>query len=157
MLVLVLISKCEQIEKNDLKTSAHYGEEEKHVCSIYIYTDPYLWSHIHFLEGKKCSYIYSMYSKKKKKTREIRENSISRICCLVAHPTIPLQIFTDKNSTATYQRIERIIKKNIEEANRVFNLAEFYGKGQNIHKGIEFKLTDYFIDTDEKCGPRKRL
>ena len=70
---------------------------------------------------------------------------------------IPSQIFTDKNSTATYQRIERIIKKNIEEANRVFNLAEFYGKGQNIHKGIEFKLTDYFIDTDEKCGPRKRL
>ena len=53
MLVLVLISKCEQIEKNDLKTSAHYGEEEKHVCSIYIYTDPYLWSHIYFLEGKK--------------------------------------------------------------------------------------------------------
>ena len=92
-----------------------------------------------------------------KKTPEIRENSISRICWLLAHPTIPLQIFTDKNSTATYQRIERIIKKNIEEANRVFNLAEFYGKGQNIHKGIEFKLTDYFIDTDEKCGPRKRL
>ena len=53
MLVLVLISKCEQIEENDLKTSEHYGEEEKHVCSIYIYTDPYLWSHIYFLEGKK--------------------------------------------------------------------------------------------------------
>ena len=69
---------------------------------------------------------------------------------------IYLQFFPDKNYTATYQRIERIIKKNIEEANRVFNLAEFYGKGQNIHKGIEFKLTDYFIDTDEKCGPRKR-
>ena len=55
VLVLVLISKCEQTEENDLKTSKH-GEEKKHVCSIYIYTDPFLWRHIYFLEGKKYRY-----------------------------------------------------------------------------------------------------
>ena len=59
VLVLVLISKCEQIEENDLKTSAEHGEEKKHVCSLYIYTDPYLWRHIYFLEGKKY-YFYTI-------------------------------------------------------------------------------------------------
>ena len=58
------------------------------MCSIYIYTDPYLWSHIYFLEGKNktCENAGKFYHKKTRentgkfnlqKTREnTRENSI---------------------------------------------------------------------------------
>ena len=61
-----------------------------------------------------------------------------------------------KNSTATYQRIENMIKQSVEEANRVYNMVEFYGKGRTIHRGIKFELDDYFIDSDKQCGPRKK-
>ena len=64
--------------------------------------------------------------------------------------------FTEKNATATYQRIEHMIKNSVKEANRIYNMAEFYGKGRTIHSGIKFALSDYFIDTDEHCGPKRK-
>ena len=62
----------------------------------------------------------------------------------------------DQNATATYDRIRRIIKRSVREANRVYNTVEFYGNGRKIHKGIHFDLTDYFIDNDLNCGPAKK-
>ena len=64
--------------------------------------------------------------------------------------------FQDQNATATYDRIRRIIKRSVREANRVYNTVEFYGNGRKIHKGIHFDLTDYFIDNDLNCGPTKK-
>ena len=49
-----------------------------------------------------------------------------------------------------------MIQRSVAEANEVYNLAEFYGKGHTIHKGIKFELTDFFIDTDLNCGPSRR-
>ena len=46
-----------------------------------------------------------------------------------------------------------MIQRSVKEANRVYNMAEFYGKGRTIHKGIKFELTDYYIDTDLNCNP----
>ena len=49
-----------------------------------------------------------------------------------------------------------MIKQSVEEANKVYNMVEFYGKGRTIHRGIKFELDDYFIDSDKQCGPRKK-
>ena len=61
--------------------------------------------------------------------------------------------FIDGSSKATYNRILKMIQRSVKEANRVYNMAEFYGKGRTIHKGIKFELTDYYIDTDLNCNP----
>lgn len=84
-------------------------KDEPHVCSVYIYTDPFLWRQMYKLQ--------------------------------------------DGSSKATYNRILKMIQRSVKEANRVYNMAEFYGKGRTIHKGIKFELTDYYIDTDLNCNP----
>ena len=51
-LILLMISACEKAE-DDLKTSfsENHGKDEKHVCSLYIYSDPFLWRQVYLLEG----------------------------------------------------------------------------------------------------------
>ena len=66
---------------------------------------------------------------------------------------IYLCFFIDGSTKATYDRILRMIHRSVKEANRVYNMAEFYGKGRTIHKGIRFELTDFYIDTDLNCNP----
>ena len=64
-----------------------------------------------------------------------------------------MYIFIDGSTKATYDRILRMIQRSVKEANRIYNMAEFYGKGRTIHKGIRFELTDFYIDTDLNCNP----
>ena len=66
---------------------------------------------------------------------------------------IYLCFFIDGSTKATYDRILRMIQRSVKEANRIYNMAEFYGKGRTIHKGIRFELTDFYIDTDLNCNP----
>ena len=47
--------------------------------------------------------------------------------------------FIDGSSKATYDRILKMIQRSVKEANRVYNMAEFYGKGRTIHKVRSFK------------------
>ena len=52
-LILLMISACEKAE-DDLKTSFsenHHQKDEEHVCSLYIYSDPFLWRQVYLLEG----------------------------------------------------------------------------------------------------------
>ena len=63
---------------------------------------------------------------------------------------------TGGNTTSTYYRIKKLIKRSVHHANRIYALTEFYGRGQNIYRGIKFKLTNYHIDTGEDCEPRPR-
>ena len=56
-------------------------------------------------------------------------------------------------STSYFEQFLKMIQRSVKEANRVYNMAEFYGKGRTIHKGIKFELTDYYIDTDLNCNP----
>lgn len=98
---------------NNMTSFRKFGRDnETHVCTMFIYTDPFLWRQVYKLEGH--------------------------------------------NTTATYQRIKKLLYKSVGAANRVFSMAEFYGRGHTIHKGISFYLKDYFIDTDRHCAPKRR-
>jgi len=83
---------------------------DEHVCSLYVYTDPFLWRQVHKNHGF--------------------------------------------NATATYEAIQHLIEASVEHANNVFSVAEFYGSGTRIHKGISFVLADYHIDNDQDCQPQ---
>lgn len=42
-----------QGESEDHVNSFHqYNTDQQHVCSIYIYTDPFLWRQVYKMEGK---------------------------------------------------------------------------------------------------------
>ena len=63
-LILLMISACEKAE-DDLKTSFsenHHQKDEEHVCSLYIYSDPFLWRQVYLLEG--AYYLLSRYVSK---------------------------------------------------------------------------------------------
>ena len=64
--------------------------------------------------------------------------------------------FVGGNTTTTYYRIKKLIKRSVHHANRIYSMAEFYGRGQNIYRGIKFKLAHYIIDSGEDCEPRPR-
>ena len=70
--------------------------------------------------------------------------------------TFCMVFLTGGNATSTYYRIKKLIKRSVHHANRIYALTEFYGRGQNIYRGIKFKLTNYHIDTGEDCEPRPK-
>jgi hypothetical protein len=39
-------------------------------------------------------------------------------------------LFPGGNTTATYYRIKKLIKKSVYHANRIYSMSEFYGRGQ---------------------------
>ncbi|XP_040573126.1 disintegrin and metalloproteinase domain-containing protein 10 homolog [Lepeophtheirus salmonis] len=81
----------------------------EHVCSLFIYTDPFLWRHI---------YRSMKGSKRAERTR---------------------------------LKIEKLLTESVTRVNEAFSMAEFYGSGQTIHKGVHFSLLDYIIDDDTRC------
>ena len=53
VILLNKISLCEKTEdEDDLMTSfRQFRQNEQHVCSLYIYADPFLWRQVYLLEG----------------------------------------------------------------------------------------------------------
>lgn len=62
--------------------------------------------------------------------------------------------FAGNNATLAYIRIRRLLDRSVLHANKVFGVAEFYGRGMKIYKGIKFKLKEYKIDNGENCEER---
>ena len=54
LVTLILLPLLNPLE-NSLVTSFH--QDEQHVCSIYIYTDPFLWRQVYKMEGKNATFL----------------------------------------------------------------------------------------------------
>ncbi|TRY80410.1 hypothetical protein TCAL_16786 [Tigriopus californicus] len=57
-----------------------------------------------------------------------------------------VNVLEQSNVTATRLRLKRLMSEMVTEANAIYSLAEFYGDGHKIHKGVKFQLSHYIID-----------
>ena len=72
VIILNKISQCEQTEdEDDLVTSfRQFRQNEQHVCSLYIYADPFLWRQVYLLEGNYIIYEVSLAKSRQFTTME---------------------------------------------------------------------------------------
>ena len=72
VIILNKISQCEQTEdEDDLVTSfRQFQQNEQHVCSLYIYADPFLWRQVYLLEGNYIIYEVSLAKSRQFTTME---------------------------------------------------------------------------------------
>ncbi len=106
------------------------GDGKDHQCSIFFYSDPFLWRKAMQMEGA--------------------EESGAAKCVHDFHIS-----FAANNSTAAYERLKKLMDYLLERANEIFLPAEFYGQGRRIHRGIGFGLAGYRIDK-ARCHFRQR-